>query len=354
MPAYRLGLNIFPTVPPAPLDENYASNLPPGTLASSIDPSLRTAYSSQWNVSIQHRLWSKGMAELSYVGSSSHSLPNTIDLSQCRPGADLYCATATKPWPRYDLLLWVTGSGNASYEALIGKFQHRSDKGLNLQIAYTMSKALTDTWQFTTLGYGQITSCRSCDKGPATFDVRHRAATSLVWALPFGRGQKFGSGLPPLLNRMASGWNLSGIVTMTTGQPLYMTAPMRTGNYYLNQLPNRVCDGRSSELSGNVRNNGFLWFEAACFVVPPSGYFGNSGRTVLSGPGFHNWDLAIEKAIPVGVEALRMLFRAEMFNAWNHTQFQAPNADAGAGANFGRISAARPPRLVQLGLKVAW
>jgi hypothetical protein len=63
----------------------------------------------------------------------------------------------------------------------------------------------------------------------------------------------------------------------------------------------------------------------------------------------------VEKTMSLEVsESTRLLFRVEMFNAWNHRYFQAPNADAGAGANFGRISAARPPRLIQLGLKLAW
>ena len=50
-------------------------------------------------------------------------------------------------------------------------------------------------------------------------------------------------------------------------------------------LPNRVCDGRSDQLSGNVRNNGFLWFDTTCFPSPRVRYFGNSGPTVLNGPG---------------------------------------------------------------------
>jgi hypothetical protein len=50
---------------------------------------------------------------------------------------------------------------------------------------------------------------------------------------------------------------------------------------------------------------------------------------------------------------MRLQFRAEMFNAWNHAQFQAPEGNAGA-ANFGRISASRPPRLIQLAMKMYW
>jgi hypothetical protein len=107
-------------------------------------------------------------------------------------------------------------------------------------------------------------------------------------------------------------------------------------------------------LSGNIRENGFVWFDAPCFPIPPAGYFGNSGRTVLNGPGINNWDLGLEKFFVPVRDSIKLQMRAELFNAWNHAQFQQPNGDAGAGANFGRISAARPPRLIQIGLKLLW
>ena len=84
------------------------------------------------------------------------------------------------------------------------------------------------------------------------------------------------------------------------------------------------------------------------------GYFGNSGPTVLNGPGVDNWDMGVEKSFPLRDEATRLQIRAEMFNAWNHAQFLQPNGDSGAGTNFGRISSTRPPRLIQLALKVVW
>ena len=87
--------------------------------------------------------------------------------------------------------------------------------------------------------------------------------------------------------------------------------------------------------------------------MPAIGYFGDSGPTVLPGPGINNWDLGVQKSLPMN-EAAKLQFRAEMFNAFNHAQFQAPSGDVGAGANFGRISASRPPRVVQLALKLIW
>jgi hypothetical protein len=97
-----------------------------------------------------------------------------------------------------------------------------------------------------------------------------------------------------------------------------------------------------------------LAFDSRCFPVPPSGYFGNSGATVLNGPGVNNWDLGLQKNFGMPRETAKLQLRIEMFNAWNHAQFQQPNGNAGAGVNFGRISATFPPRLIQVGLKLHW
>ena len=85
-----------------------------------------------------------------------------------------------------------------------------------------------------------------------------------------------------------------------------------------------------------------------------AGYFGNSGATVLNGPGINNWDLGLQKMFAMAGESAKLNLRAEMFNAWNHTQFQQPNGNAGAGVNFGRISSTLPPRLIQVALQLRW
>jgi hypothetical protein len=354
-PQYVLGKNIFLPQNPATLTANYAASVAPGTLASGIDLHFRTGYISQWNLSVQRGLGNAGSVELSYLGASSHRLVNERDISQCRPAPDLYCSSATKPWPNYSFLPWIDSSGNSSYEGVIAKYERRTGKGLNLQIAYTFAKTLADAWQSSANPYAQIASCLKCDKGPASFDVRHRAVASAVWELPFGRGRRFGGLAPRAAEQAFGGWNIIAISTFATGQPLYLTAPNSTGGLVFDQLPDRVCDGRSSRLSSNVRSNGFLWFDTRCFPLASVGYFGNSGRTVVTGPGLNNWDIGVEKSFALTErDSTRLLFRGELFNAFNHTQFQQPDAGAGDGANFGRISGTRPARLIQLGLKVLW
>jgi hypothetical protein len=146
---------------------------------------------------------------------------------------------------------------------------------------------------------------------------------------------------------------ITAITTFATGQPVMLSAPNQTGSPFINPLPNRVCDGRSDQLSSNVRNNGFLWFDPSCFTVPQIGYFGNSGPTVLSGPGLNNWDLGAQKVFDLS-DSTKLRLRAELFNAWNHAQFDQPNGNAGAGVNFGRISSTNPPRVIQIAAKLLW
>jgi hypothetical protein len=350
LPTYSLGTNVFPPAPAGGLTSSYASNLPSGTLVTLLNRAYRTAYTSQWNLSIQHNVRRSDYVELTYLGSSAHRLPNLIDMGQCRPTAGLFCDPATRPWPRYGLMLYADDAGNSSNEALISKYEHRISDGLNLTLEYTFAKALSDAWWFANTSTNQITDCRRCSKGPANFDVRHRAVASAVWDLPFGRGRLFNS----WANKAIGGWSVTAITTFSTGQPVNLTASNQTGSPDIIPLPNRVCDGRSGQLAGDIRNNGSLWFDTACFAVPAVGYFGNSGPTVLSGPGINNWDLGIQKSLPLRSDKARLQFRAELFNAWNHAQFQQPNGDTGAGVNFGRISATRAPRLIQLALKVLW
>ena len=355
-PQYILGQNVFPVSSFPALSKNFAASLPNGTTSFLLNGPGPIPYVDQWNLSIEHSITPNDSIELDYLGSSSHDLQNRYDSDQCVPTAALYCSPTTKPYPRYAGLLTADFNGNSSYEAFFAKYYHRITQGLDFRLEYALSKVLTDAFEGPNVATStQIADCRRCDKGYASFDQFQRAVASTVYEVPFGRGRRFGAHLPTAVNLLAGDWVVTAIGTFASGLPIFITSPSTTASIYIAERPNRVCNGADSALSGNLRTDGFLDFNTACFVAPGAGYFGNSGRAPLFGPGINNWDIGIQKQFPVPItEAALVEFRAEMFNAFNHAQFLNPNANTGAGPNFGRVSATAPPRLVQLALKLDW
>lgn len=355
-PTYVLGQNIFPASAFPSLSSSTAASLPAGTTAFLLNPPGPVPYVSQWNLSIEHAFGANDSVELDYLGSSAHRLQNRYDMDQCVPNASLLCSAATKPYPRYAGLLTADFNGTSSYEAMYAKFNHRASEGLNFRLEYTFSKTLTDAFEGPNVATStQIASCRRCDKGFASYDQRHRLVASTIYDLPFGRGRRFGASLPGAIDAIAGNWSVSAITTFATGVPIFIASPSQTTSIYVAQRPNRLCDGGDPSLSGNLRNNGFLYFNTSCFATPAAGYFGNSGRAPLHGPGQNNWDISVHKQFVVPVtEAGRLELRGEFFNAFNHAQFSNPNANTGSGANFGRISGTLPPRLIQVAMKLIW
>jgi hypothetical protein len=107
--------------------------------------------------------------------------------------------------------------------------------------------------------------------------------------------------------------------------------------------------------SGNLRTNGMVWLNAADFGNPAPNYFGNCGRNTFHGPGLNNWDISLVKDIPI-TEGTRLEFRSEFFNAFNHAQFDMPNATTidnnAQNPAFGVVSAAESARVIQFALKL--
>ncbi len=355
-PTYVLGQNVFPSSTYPALSTSTAASLPKGTTAFLLNPAGYIPYVNQWNLSVEHSMGANNSIEVDYLGSSAHHLQNRYDSNQCMPTATLFCSPSTKPYAQYAGLLTADFNANSSYEALYAKFNHRVSEGLNFRLEYSFAKVLTDAFEGPAVATSsQIADCRACDKGFASFDQTHRVVASLIYDLPVGHGRKFGARMPGLLDAAAGGWTVTSIATFATGVPIFFSSPSQTASIYITQRPNRVCNGNAPNLAGNLRSDGLVYFNTSCFVTPAAGYFGNNGRDPLHGPGQNNWDLGIQKDFRVPVTDQGMVeLRGEFFNAFNHAQFTNPNANTGAGANFGLVSGTAAPRLLQVALKLVW
>ena len=165
-----------------------------------------------------------------------------------------------------------------------------------------------------------------------------------LWELPFGRRRKWLRSGPA--EWIAGGWQVAGLTTMTTGQPL----AIRGANNNAANRPNSV--GRSAKLDSSQRSVN-RWFDTSAFVGPPLFTYGNVGRVLpeVRAPGIVNFDFGMHKFFAIREKA-RVQLRAEAFNVFNHVNLGPPNLNFVSTA-FGVIgSTSTPPRLLQLGVKV--
>jgi len=258
--------------------------------------------------------------------------------------------------------------GDSSYHALQVDLNHRFSGGFLLRGVYTLSKALDDgdSLNATTSGGGPALASNPfdlhADKGLATYDVRHIAAINATYALPFGRGQKFASGLSGFAGALVSGWGVNSIIAAQGGFPF---SPQLSYNPSNNgDTRNPVRPFANPNFSGPViLGTPDKWFDPAAFLAPSNtaanaGFYGNLGRNTLRGPGLATWDFSTLKNTRLS-ERMNLQFRAEIFNLLNRANFNMPNEVAftpsGISPTAGVItSTTTTSRQVQFGLKLLW
>jgi len=279
------------------------------------------------------------------------------------------------------LVFRVESAGTSSYDSLQATLNKRMSHGLQLLTAYTLSRSIDsaqDSLGSAAFGvYGatvfgqQVFNDQNdvaAQRGPSDFDRRHRFVVSYVWQLPEPAGQR------DLLTKMAGGWALSGVVTLQSGLPfsiLDSAAGTLFGpaTYF---TTGSLAPGKTLEdaiLQGSVSSRLDRYFDTDAFVpatfIPDGGLidgqfpvtgggtiFGNLGRNVLRGPGQRNVDIALIKRIRLG-DKTTMLFRWEVFNVFNWTNFANPASDVSSPSTFGKITAMSVnPRIMQFGLKL--
>lgn len=271
-------------------------------------PNFRTPYVGEWNLNIQHEV-SKGAAiEIGYVGSKGTRLTRLYDANQ-----DIIN-------PNFSQVATFATNANSAYNALQvqGRFSdwHRFS-GFS---SYVFSKSLdgaSDGIDFngSTAAFPQDSDNLKAEKGPSTFDARHRWTTALNYSVPVW------DSLP---KRLSEGWQLNTIVAAMSGQPIGI---ITGGGFNGRQRPD-VVPGVPLIFHGNPATQGYI--NPAAFAFP-AGNDGNLGRDAVYGPGFWNADFSLTKDTPLN-ERLNLQLRAEFFNVFNHPQFALPGGFITPGA----------------------
>ncbi len=349
--------NLFFSLPGLPLTlydpfpSFFPFLLPDSALAFQRD--LRTAYVQHWNFSIQRQIGKSRLLEVAYAGSKGTKLLTARDINQPRPSPQ---QPNLRPVPWFDDINSLESRANSSYNSLQVRFQQRFDSGLSLLSSYTWSKSIDNASSFFSSAgdpnFPQDSFNVGAERGRSNFDLRHRLAVSFSYDLPVGKGRSF-LGQLGWLSSFLAGWQTYGVVTLQTGRPFTVALlpeidNSNTGRSILgfgaNDRPNLAGSPKLSSPSPD------RWFDTSAFSFPPRGSFGNSGRNILDGPGYQNFNVSLVKNSDLK-ESLKLQFRAEFFNLFNRPNFDLPDIFIGS-PTFGRIQSAQSPRRIQFGLKL--
>ena len=317
-----------------------------------------------FSLGIQHQTAHNMVFDVAYVGSESRHLLMTREINPIPMYArfDPRNGDPTSPgrplpdnffryYYGYGSITPYEMTGTSHYHSLQCSVNRRLTRGLQFGIAYTFSKNLGAT---ATSPYFPV---RKRNYGLLDNDRTHVFVANYMYELPsLGRRLKF-----RLAAWFLDGWYVSGITSFVSGRPLTPGFTTTDG-----QDITGSSEGARIDVIGNPRlakpeRTFYRNFNTAAFARPALRSFGNAGVSILRGPGVNNWDLAVAKRIPLRSENRYLRFRAEFFNAWNHTQFSGLDTTArfdpaGAQVNpaFGAFISARSPRIIQLTVRLVF
>ncbi|MCI0337427.1 MAG: TonB-dependent receptor [Acidobacteria bacterium] len=337
------------------------------------DPNVRPAVVQQWNLAVQHQFTDTMTLQVGYVGQHGTHLMVPMPYFQriLLGGFDADGKPRTAPSPylsgnpelaSIDQISGTESNGNLSYNALQAVLQKRFSSGLSFQVAYTYSKAMTDSsgyygsWGGQTIPtspYWQNLYDGRAEWGPAFYDVTNALSAYVVYELPFGRGQKYGSNLNSVANAIVSGWQASGIFEFHGGYPLTISGGDASGTNSRGPRANcigpaRVFGTREPRDSDGAPVPGYQWFDPNAYGPADPGTFGTCGVGTVRGPSLNTVDLGLQKSFAI-TETMGIQFRSEFINFTNTPILTAPNA--GLGGTLGLLQGSQGPRTIQFGLK---
>ncbi len=314
-----------------------------------VDDPLGKIY--QYNLTIERELAKDLVLEVSYVGSQGRHLgrryninplvinKSLIDFNRLNTQVD-YVLPQIRRLVQLGIgttignvtfgdIIYQENSGTSNYNSGQISLRRRARRGVILQGSYSFSKSF-DSASYVDAGalgssfqYPQNPDNLADEYGLSDFDRSHRFTGSLVWDLPFGRGQKL-LRKSRLEQRLFSGWQMNGTVTMQTGRPF--TPKLQTADF-TGQRPDLLSDPLKDVPAGRYFNP-FAFGDpsrVASIDRDNPNLYGTAGRSLLRGPNFRPINLSLIRNIQLR-ERMRAQFRVEAFNLLNQPQFDIPDS----------------------------
>jgi len=332
----------------------------------------------RYSLGIQRDIGHATVVDVSYVGNVGKHLLQSQDQNVIPYGARFqsqhidpvtglaYPDDFFRPIPGYEGISTAMNSGTSNYNSLQVALNRRFARGVSFGVAYTYAKTMN-----TGSGEGDLLPkfrpWRIWMYGPANFDQTHMFVFNYVWDLPKPSKRFSSSGARLVVGSVLDNWQVSGVTTMASGLPQGISMGTVSGV----DLSGGGDGTRANVIARPQLSHGARtfdrWFNTAAFVMPalpdktdpnnPIVDPGNASVFPIRGPGQNNWDITLTKKFPLKSERRSFMFRAEFYNAFNHTQFSAIDTsatfdDTTAGSpqvnnTFGQVVATRQPRVIQ-------
>jgi hypothetical protein len=258
---------------------------------------------------------------------------------------------------------YYTNKGFSGYHGMLVTLHKNLSQGLQFDLNYTWSHSIDNVSVIANApaigGYGFICDVvrpREC-RGNSDFDVAQIISGDFLYNLPFGRGRDFAATAPFWLNEVIGGWDISGLPSFHTGNA-FSTVSNAFVAGYANNAP-AIFNGNTVAVSPHAHKNPggdvniFTSQQTAQSAFTGPLGFQIGPRNSLRGPKFFNMDLGLGKTFPLIGEDLKLKFRADAFNAFNHPSFSTPATTDITSGNFGQItSTASTARVLQFALRL--
>jgi hypothetical protein len=328
------GVSPFPPFASAsykpPSTATFTSGL---TIPATIDPHFKLGTTQSWNMAAQQQIGKNMVFGIAYVGSETYHAPIILDRN---PG--IYATGgALSTYPFFSEIQDMMSYGTANDNALQVSLNRHLDHNLQFQTNFTWSKTIDDASSANiSLGDDELGDPFDIgwSRGISAEDVPFRWVSEFVYTVP----------QPPLSNRFLrqamGGWEVSAIITDQSGSPFTVAA-----GFGGNQSEAQLDEDRADAVPGqslNVRKGGRShwlndYFNINAFKQNAPGTFGNSGKGIMLGPPLNYADAGVYRNFRFH-DRYNAQFRWEMYNAFNHPSFAAPNATnqiSMAGVNSG-------------------
>ena len=298
-------------------------------------------YQQQWNITLESEIMKNTGLRISYIGNRGTKLDRVVPLNNSIPMPGN--VQLNRPIQPFGPVNYQETGRNSILNSIQAGLIRRYSNGISFQVEYQFNKALGEnTFAAQPMDFRNA----RLDRGNLDYVRRHVTTANYVYDLPFGRGKALANDAPAVVNTLISGWQLSGILSVGTGEP-FSPSFVSTVVGWPSSRPDIVGDPELSNPS--IRR----WFNPGAFAVPAPFTFGNSARNELFGPGYFNWDAGLFKNTAL-TDRMSLEFRAEVFNLPNRANFGLPAANISVPAVVGTINSAADARTFQFGLRLRY